>query len=183
LAFAALAGCEDDLVEDVPTSVCASGKRWVGELTASEEMFPGQDCVGCHEESGGPELLAGGTVYGLLDEQGERTTQNDCFGVEGAHVRITSGDGHVFETTTNRAGNFFFEGRESSLVKPFTVVVEYTLPDGTRSQQPMTSKASYGGCARCHNGAIPLDAPEPGRVFGRDEVADAYPLFTGPVHE
>lgn len=177
--------CNDDLVEDVPTDVCASGKRWAGKLTPNEEMYPGRDCVGCHKEYDGPELMAGGTVYGLPDPEGARTTANDCFGVEGARVTITSGDGRVLQTLTNRAGNFFFEGRESSLVKPFRVVVDYTLPDGQVSRQPMGSSPSYGGCARCHNPAA-ASTPDagPGRVLGRDEVVpDVYPIYTGPIHQ
>jgi hypothetical protein len=179
------ASCQDDLVEDVPTDVCASGKRWAGELTPNEEMYPGRDCVGCHLDYDGPELLAGGTVYGLLDAEGARTTQNDCFGVEGARVTITAGDGQVLQTFTNRAGNFFFEGRESSLVKPLSVVVEYTFPDGRKSRQPMGTNPSYGGCARCHRpDTVPTPGAEPNRELGPDEVVpDVSPIFTGPVHE
>ncbi len=182
-ALSALA-CEDGLVEhDVPTDVCASGKRWIGGLTPSEEMYPGRDCVGCHQDYGGPELLAGGTVYGVVDEDGTRTINNDCFGVEGARVTITAGDGQVLETTTNRAGNFYFEGRESSFVKPFRVVVEYEFADGRRSRQPMSSNPSYGGCARCHRtDTTPTLGADPGRVLEPDEVvANVLPIFTGPV--
>jgi hypothetical protein len=176
-------GCRADLVEEVPTDVCASGKRWDGELTPSEEMYPGHDCVGCHEDYDGPELLAGGTIYGLPDADGARTTRNDCFGVQGARVTITAGDGRILQTVTNRAGNFYFEGREGSLVKPFSVVVEYTLPDGTRSRQPMGSHPSYGGCARCHRpDAVPTPGAQPNRVLGPEEVvAGVSPIFTGPV--
>jgi hypothetical protein len=180
-------GCAGDLVEDVPAEVCASGKRWVGELTASEEMFPGRDCVGCHMNEGGPELLAGGTVYGLVDRQGTRTVLNDCFGVEGARVTITTGDGQRLETLTNRAGNFYFEGRESSLVTPLRVVVEYEFDDGRRSRQEMASSPSYGGCARCHRtDTTPTVGAGPGEELGRDEVVAnpfVLPIFTGPVHE
>ena len=69
----AAAACDADPVEVVPTSVCASGKRWVGELTASAEMFPGENCVGCHRALDGPQLMAAGTVYGLPDPDGSRT--------------------------------------------------------------------------------------------------------------
>lgn len=179
--------CADELVEDVPTDVCASGKRWAGELTPSEEMFPGRDCVGCHKSEGGPELLAGGTVYGLVDRTGTRTVLNDCFGVEGARVTITTGDGQRLQTLTNRAGNFYFEGRESSMVTPFNVVVEYDFADGRRSRQAMVSSPSYGGCARCHRtDTTPTVGAGPGEELGRDEVVPnpfVLPIFTGPVHE
>ncbi len=177
-------GCHGDLVEDVPSDVCASKRRWVGELTASEEMYPGRDCVECHKEYDGPELMAGGTIYGLIDPDGARTTNNDCFGVEGARVTIAAGDGQILSTRTNRAGNFFFEGRESALVKPFSVVVEYALPDGRMSRQPMSSSPSYGGCARCHSPeADPTPDAGPGRVLSPGEVVpDVAPIYTGPVH-
>lgn len=180
-------GCADELAEDVPSDVCASGKRWVGEGTASEEMFPGRDCVGCHASEGGPELLAGGTVYGIVDREGTRTVLNDCFGVEGARVTIITGDGQRLQTVSNRAGNFYFEGRRSSFVVPFSVSVEYEFGDGRRSRQAMASSPSYGGCARCHRtDTTPTLGAEPGSELGPDEVVAppfVLPIFTGPVHE
>jgi hypothetical protein len=177
------AACKDDLVQDVPGSVCASGKRWVGELTGNEEMYPGHDCVGCHKDYDGPEFLAAGTIYGVIDLDGARTTRNDCFGVEGAHVTLTAGDGQVLETTTNRAGNFYFEGRPDSLVKPLSVVVEYTSPDGRFSREPMGTHPSYGGCGHCHNpDAMGTPGAEAGLDLGPDEVVpNVAPIFTGPV--
>jgi hypothetical protein len=180
----ALAACGRD-VEDVSKDVCASGKRWAGEIVGNEEMFPGRDCVGCHRDLDGPEFLAAGTVYGLIDETGERTTAHDCFGVEGARVTITAGDGEVLQTHTNRAGNFYFEGRASSLVKPLSVVVDYTFPDGSVSREPMSTHPSYGGCARCHNPQESNPTTDAGgRVLGPDEVVfGVYPIYTGPVHQ
>ncbi|HTV25267.1 MAG TPA: hypothetical protein VMG12_41520, partial [Polyangiaceae bacterium] len=147
----------------------------------------GQDCVGCHKSDGGPELLAGGTVYGIVDREGTRTILNDCFGVEGARVTLTTGDGQHLQTRTNRAGNFYFEGRESALVMPFNVAVEYDFPDGRRSRQAMVSAPSYGGCARCHrtDTTATLGA-EPGGLLDPDDVVSfpiVLPIFTGPVHE
>lgn len=176
--------CGEDLVEDVSPDVCASGKRWAGEFTASEEMYPGQDCVGCHRVLDGPPLIAAGTVYGLPDPDGARTTQPLCFGVEGASVSITMGDGEVLHTTTNRAGNFYFEGQPEGLVTPFRVDIEYTLPNGHLTRQSMKTQPSYGGCARCHG---PSTTPTPGVGSGgtpapSDVIADVYPIYTGPVH-
>jgi hypothetical protein len=177
--------CGTALVDETSSDVCSSGKRWIGELTPSEEMFPGHDCVGCHRQFDGPELMAAGTVYGVLDAEGTVTTQSDCFGVEGAQVTITAADGQVLQTRTNRAGNFYFEGRESSLAKPFKVIVEYQLDNGAVSRQPMNSSPSYGGCARCHTpGARQTPGAEPGAVLGPNEVVQgAYPIFTGPVEQ
>jgi hypothetical protein len=171
----------NDLVEDVSTDVCASGKRWIGGKTGDEEMYPGHDCIACHKANDAPAFFAAGTVYGVYDETGALTTSNDCFGIEGAKVTITGGDGQVFETLTNRAGNFFFEGLEQDLVKPFSAVVEYQLPDGRLSRQPMDSSPSYGGCARCHSPeAVKTSNRCPGGVLDADEVFEVTPLYTGP---
>lgn len=189
LAVALLgASCNDELVEDVPTSVCASGKRWVGDFTASEEMYPGQDCVGCHLSLDGPPLMAAGTVYGLPDRGGARTTVPLCFGVEGVLVTITGAEGTVLQTRTNRAGNFYFEGRPEDLPVPFRVRLDYTLPSGRVTTQTMTTQPSYGGCGRCHDPEVAAAAAtpglEPGGVAARGEVINPeVPIFTGPVHE
>jgi len=182
--LATVAACNEEPVEDVPTDVCASGKIWVGELTASEEMYPGYDCVSCHRALDGPPLMAAGTIYGVIDPDGQRTVRDHCFGVEGAHVTITMADGEVLETRTNRAGNFYFEGRPESVVGPFSVEVEYTLPDGRRTVQPMKTQPSYGGCGRCHDPAV-MTTPgvEPGGTPAEDEAIGVVPIFTGPVHE
>lgn len=178
-----VAACSEELVEDVPAEVCASGKRWVGGVTANEEMFPGYDCVGCHRALDGPELMAAGTVYGLPDPEGSRTTEGFCFGVEGAQVTITTGDGERLQTRTNRAGNFYFAGRPESLVTPYRVEVEYTLPDGRRTVQPMVTQPSYGGCAYCHHPGVEVTpGVEAGGTPAADEVVgDGYPVYTGPL--
>jgi hypothetical protein len=193
LAGCLLLACNQNLVDEVSTDVCASGKRWVGDLTPNEWMFPGHDCVGCHQDYDGPELMAAGTVYGLVDEvagqpelDGARTTASDCFGVEGASVTITAGDGQVLNTRTNAAGNFYFEGRQASLKKPFRVMVEYTSPEGVYSREFMSSSPSYGGCGRCHNPqeAKATEGAMAGMVLGPDEIPDnVLPIYTGPVDE
>jgi hypothetical protein len=182
-AAISFAACGRD-VEDVSSDVCASGRRWVGQI-GSEEMFPGHDCLGCHRELDGPEFRAAGTIYGLIDETGARTTANDCFGVEGARVTITAADGEVLQTRTNRAGNFYFEGPESSLAKPLSVVVDYTFADGRVSREPMSTHPSYGGCGRCHNPEEARPTTDAGgRTLGPDEVvAGVYPIYTGPVQQ
>ncbi|HTV17407.1 MAG TPA: hypothetical protein VMG12_02015 [Polyangiaceae bacterium] len=190
VAMAALVGaaCNDELVEEVPNSVCASGKRWVGEFTPNEEMYPGQDCVGCHLTLDGPPLMAAGTVYGLPDRDGPRTSVPTCFGVEGVQVTITGTEGTVLQTRTNRAGNFYFEGDPNAMPAPFTVQLDYALPNGRATTQTMTTQPSYGGCARCHNPTSAAEnatpGVEPGGVPGRNDIINAeFPIFTGPVDE
>jgi hypothetical protein len=141
--------------------------------------------MGCHSANGGPELIAGGTIYGVPDPDGAVTTDNDCFGVEGVLVTITGADGQVLQTRTNRAGNFYFEGRQSSLVKPFNVVIEHTDAEGTFSRQFMASSPSYGGCARCHKpGYTTPTGAMSGVTLGPDEIVEGvFPIYTGPVVE
>jgi hypothetical protein len=191
-------GCNDETVEDVPQDVCVSGKRWIGGRRGSEEMYPGRDCVGCHLENDGPQLMAGGTVYGF--SQGRegafairdlgKPQSTDCFGVEGIKVTIVGDDLEEFTTTTNRAGNFFFEGRPDELAKPiFSARIEFTVVD-TPGGMPrdisiaMTTRPSYGGCARCHSPYVvptdPLPAPPypPETVvsFAQDYIDQRLPV-------
>jgi hypothetical protein len=186
-ALACAAACNDELVENVSPEVCASGKRWVGDVTGSEEMYPGQDCVSCHRAVDGPAFFAAGTVYGLPDPEGARTTGPLCFGVPDARVTITGADGVVFQTHTNRAGNFYFEGRDDALAKPFSVEVDYTRSDGRASRQSMATLPSYGGCAHCHdpNPGLPFtpDAGPGGVHAPADRIEGVYPIYTGPVYE
>jgi hypothetical protein len=51
---------------------------------------------------------------------------------------------------TNRAGNFYFEGRESELAMPYSVAMRYDTERGELMPQ-MFERPSYGGCARCHS--------------------------------
>lgn len=174
----------NDLVQDVPAEICPSGKRWVGEDTGDEEMHPGRDCVTCHRDNDGPPFMAAGTVFGLYDPSGARTTQSECFGVEGALVTLNTADGQVLQTRTNRAGNFFFEGLPSDLEGPFTAVIEYELPDGRPSRQTMTTQPSFGGCAHCHHPeAESTPSTDCGDALTAEQTLKVTPLFTGPLAE
>lgn len=149
--------CNDETVEAVDKSVCYSEMRWVGERRGSPEMFPGRDCVGCHIDNDGPPLALGGTVYPYVlqgEEAAQLQTGTDCFGLEGVTVRVTDGEGQLFELTTNRAGNFFVEGNPDDFAKPFNVQLEI---DGI--QPAMATSPMYGGCGNCHN---PTYASDPG---------------------
>ncbi len=154
----------NDLTESVPTDVCLSGLRWVGKATRDPEMYPGRDCVGCHLENDGPPLVAAGTIYATVDNTSQ--IENDCFGLEGVEVEVEGADGEVFKTTTNRAGNFYFDGEPSWLAKPYVARFRYTKPDGrVANPQMIDTEPSYGGCARCHDNraaATPeLDVSDP----------------------
>lgn len=131
----ALVACADT-VEDVPFDRCASGLRWIGDDSESDEMLPGSDCIGCHAEDDGPEFAIAGTVMPILDEP------DDCFGVEGVTVEITDADGEVTEVTTNRAGNFYVEG---AVARPYQV--RLIQGDEVRVMQ---TPVEDGSCNSCH---------------------------------
>jgi hypothetical protein len=151
LALAALLLACGGLSEQVGTDVCLSGRRWTGHEVGDAEMAPGSDCVGCHLAKDGPQFVAGGTVYAALDNQDQIDRQ--CYGLEGVKVELEGADGQLWKMTTNRAGNFFFDGAPSLLVKPYVARFSYTKPDGTLvAPQMILPEPSYGGCAQCHNG-------------------------------
>lgn len=164
--------CNDDTVEFVEKDVCYSGMRWVGEKRGSPEMFPGRDCVGCHIDNDGPPLAIGGTIYPYVLSPGASgllaQTGTDCFGVEGVRVRIEDAQGQILELVTNRAGNFYVEGKPEDFAKPFNAEVVWpnALRGGAEQTNAMTTNPSYGGCARCHNPAVP-SAIEQGLEFER----------------
>jgi hypothetical protein len=159
--------CNDELTQDVSEDVCVSlgpsgsvlpGIQWVGGRRGSEEMYPGRDCVGCHLENDGPEFMLGGTVY-PYEEQRDYVQKmlappsgDDCFGLEGVTVTVIGNDDQEFVTTTNRAGNFFVEGKPSDLKKPYRVELSYQADYLETPILPiMGTQPNYGGCGRCHS--------------------------------
>jgi hypothetical protein len=173
-SIAAGLACNDDTTEVVDKTVCYSEMRWVGEKRGSPEMFPGRDCVGCHIENDGPPLAIGGTIYPYVLGAGQpglaAQTGTDCFGVEGITITITDADGQAFDLVTNRAGNFFVEGNPDDFAKPFNAVINWTNPTNDMPQtSPMNTAPMYGGCARCHDTAVP-----PNPMFDTDPVDADY---------
>lgn len=141
--------------ESVSRDVCVSGTRWIGENTSDPEMSPGSDCLGCHAENDGPPLVAAGTVYALANNASQ--IENDCFGLEGVEVELEGADGTILSTTTNRAGNFYFDGYPIDLPKPYVARLRYTTDDGRLiSPQMIVTQPYYGGCARCHDSRNPM---------------------------
>jgi hypothetical protein len=162
VAGAAVLACNDELVEEVTPDVCFSGKRWIGGSRGSAEMYPGRDCVGCHADNDGPELMFGGTFYAGSDVEGIQA--QDCFGLAGVTVTVTGADGKSFSSVTNAAGNFFAYGRQSDLVTPYQVQAvnpAYDPPEVvSMGLGGVGTRPSYGGCARCHTlGVEPVGDP------------------------
>jgi hypothetical protein len=165
-------------VHAVDAATCQSGLRWAGDDSASAEMHPGSDCVGCHRDTGAAPPFSAGTVYA---SGGESVVQpEDCFGLEGVAVTITDAEGREHSTVTNRAGNFYFEGAESDFPLPYAATFHW-YREGQEIWTPMATTPSYGGCARCHaNGLVPvggfdLNAPA-------EAVIPVGPLFTPGLH-
>jgi hypothetical protein len=163
-ALVALA-CNDELVETVPKDVCYSEMRWIGGKRGSPEMYPGEDCVGCHVDNDGPQLALGGTVYPYVlpsAQLSELQSGEHCFGVEGITVTIEDAEGQIFEVVTNRAGNFYVEGDPDDFEKGFSVRIEGYQPDENgqpSGRTPMSTSPMYGGCGRCHNPELPPASP------------------------
>lgn len=165
----ALLACKEDS-EPVSTDICASGRRWVGGETGNVEMSPGTDCIGCHLSHDGPLLMAAGTVYGVTDNASQ--IENHCYGLEGVEVELEGSDGRVWTTTSNRAGNFFFDGDPSWLAKPYVARFRYTTASGALANPQMVQALpSYGGCARCHDS----------RAAATPDLAPGDPEFVDPV--
>jgi cytochrome c553 len=136
---------EGDLVAEVSTDECLSGRKWIGGDEESARMHPGGDCIGCHEREGeGPRYLVAGTVYESVAEL------DDCFGLAAALVEITDAEGREWSLRTNDAGNFFIEDHDGPLALPYTAKVVF---DGM--ELAMATPQSDGACATCHteNGA------------------------------
>lgn len=168
-----LSSTRSPLVRAVEADTCLTGLRWVGGDNPSAEMHPGSDCVGCHRDTGARPLLLGGTVY-PTGGPGWEPPLDDCFGLEGVEVIVVDAEGRERSTLTNRAGNFYFEGRESELAMPYSVSMPFTQ-NGIEVVSQMFTQPSYGGCARCHSARAestgPFDSvPAPDFVFAQPAI-------------
>src|SRR5688572_14106788 len=99
----AVCACNDETSEVVPKDVCYSERRWIGGKRGSEEMYPGEDCVGCHLENDGPQLMLGGTLYPYVFRRDQANvfaaaqSGEHCYGIEGITITIQDGAGDTFE--------------------------------------------------------------------------------------
>jgi hypothetical protein len=99
-----------------------------GDGEGGPTMRPGDNCLGCH--SGGEAAFgAAGTVFTAAGA-----------GAAGLTVTLVDSVSTQASTTTNSAGNFYFE---ESLVAPFQV----SITDGTSTA---TMADAPGGCNSCH---------------------------------
>lgn len=100
---------------------------------------PGQPCLLCHTGDLGdpPEFTVAGTVY---QDATSKVAAN------GATVTVTSADGTTAQTSTNRAGNFYFLPREYAPLWPIKVTVAY----GGVTAEMASRIGRDGSCASCH---------------------------------
>jgi hypothetical protein len=132
---------------NTPT-VCTSNKTAAGGESAS--MRPGEPCITCHAQRGGPAFTIAGTVYPTAHEP------NDCDGVAGGlTVVVTGADNTTVNVPVNNVGNF---SERANIVPPFHVKVT----NGTK-ERVMATALTGGDCNTCHtvtgvNGA-------PGRIM------------------
>jgi cytochrome c553 len=165
-AVALLSSCDTLTEERDPSADCLTGTWWVGGDTGHAEMHPGRDCVACHKRNDGPPLALGGTVYPINDQADE------CYGIEGVTVEVSAlpvGTAPAVVThrlVTNAAGNFYIEGDESVLPRPYKISLVAGLePPGAVTAAPiaMNTAPHTGDCAFCHSRpGERLPAPMPG---------------------
>ncbi|MBN1335819.1 MAG: hypothetical protein JXB39_07640 [Deltaproteobacteria bacterium] len=118
---------------------CISGTWWEDGNQGSDLMNPGRDCILCHDRSGGPSFDIAGTVYEDPREP------DDCFGVDGAKIRIIDADASVWELESNAAGNFFHEAEGSTIDLPILATVVTAT-----GERPMVTAQDSGSCNSCH---------------------------------
>lgn len=112
------------------------------EPVNSPWMFPGENCLSCHNPNGqafGKPWTVGGTIY---DSSGDA-------GVEGAQVVIKDATGTVITLTTNGVGNFY---TAETLKAPFQEI-SVGYGDAGFIQMPIALATGEvnGACNYCHN--------------------------------
>lgn len=134
---------------DTPVQ-CTSKRTWSGG--ESSTMAPGEACISCHKQRGGPSFYVAGTVYPTAHEP------NDCNGVNGGvQVVITDANNKVTTLTVNSAGNFYASTRTAMA---FPVHAKVTSSSGTRV---MSGAITTGDCNSCHTVTGANNAP--GRIM------------------
>jgi hypothetical protein len=135
----------------VSSTVCSSGLEWTGgEDNGAPIMNPGERCIECHKERGGPGFTIAGTVFDQAKEA------DSCIGTRTpVKVVITGADGKSISIETNEAGNFY--SRES-VAMPYKAMVVSGTKKNVMSHAPKT-----GDCNSCHT----ADGAEgaPGRIL------------------
>jgi hypothetical protein len=120
-------------------------------------MDPGQTCVSCHKENGGPSFVLGGTVYPTGHEP------DNCAGVTASDIKVvvTDANGTDHALTPNSSGNFYLSNSRRNPVAfafPYTARVER----GGKVVEQMGAAQTSGDCNSCHTETGANGAP--GRI-------------------
>ena len=154
LLFVASCAANDDSTSTSDDMACLSGQTWKLGLLGSPQMNPGRPCLDCHGPADRPTFTAAGTVFDAFDEP------DDCFGAANVTVEVEDAAGKIVSTTTNNAGNFFFED------EPFELpVIARVIRDG--SIRTMPRFVFSANCNDCHTSTGKLGAP--GRILAPQE--------------
>lgn len=134
--------------------VCTNGTY--NTIFASAGMYPGDTCVSCHHQQGGPTLAFGGTVYPTAHEP------TNCKGVliTGAYVQVTDSTNRVFKVPVGTNGNFFAYA-PPNLTPPYTVKLTYQGRE--RDMTGLVVAPTDGDCNACHTETGTNGAP--GRIM------------------
>lgn len=127
---------------------CPSASKWTKGTQGSKSMEPGMACINCHDNGEGPGFFAAGTVFRSL------VAIDKCNGTKSITVELTGADGKVYTTTTNSAGNFYFN---QNIATPYTARVI----SGQLSRK-MFAEQTDGDCNGCHTAKGANGAP--GRI-------------------
>ena len=139
--------------------VCTNGM--FNTQFANVNMFPGEACVSCHVDNGGPALAFAGTVYPTAHEP------NDCKGaiISGAQVLVTDSTQKTYTANVQGNGNFFMYALPRiggiKLVPPYTVRVTYQGRE--RDMTGLVTAPTDGDCNSCHTETGTNGAP--GRIL------------------
>jgi hypothetical protein len=139
--------------------VCTNGMY--NTQFANVSMFPGEACVSCHKQQGGPPLAFAGTVYPSAHEP------NDCKGVliTGAQVLVTDSTQKTYTATVQGNGSFYMYAPPKlggiTLVPPYTVRLTYQGRE--RDMTGLVTPPTDGDCNACHTETGTNGAP--GRIL------------------
>jgi hypothetical protein len=130
-------------------------------------MQPGEACVACHQKPGteAPRLAFGGTVYPSGHEPSQCNGADGAGTAAGAQVVITDATGAMFTAVVNAAGNFYADGRRTTVTPPLKAKVVFM-----GRERVMVGAVPDGDCNTCHTvaGATTLTGPgvlsAPGRI-------------------
>ena len=143
--------------------MCSSGVYWDDGDDGSPLMFPGRDCISCHDaerlddpdDPDIPDLVIGGTLYPTGHEP------NDCIGASGGELEVVVAtvDGIEVRLTPNGSGNFLLHRAQApaGFAPPFSIKVV----DGD-FERVMPGTAPSGSCNECHTADGANGAP--GRI-------------------